>query len=130
MKMNAIVPLTGLILAVIFQGCNNVTPKERDVVGIWKSSEGAVFEFRKNGQFTSHYLPGEIIFFPSDEFNGKRFSETGKWKIKEWQGQWVVELSFNKSPTLNKGFDTRLLISGNREFYNLFVWQMCDTFFK
>jgi len=117
-----------IILASIFQGCTGFNPTKNEIIGIWKSSDGAILEFKKDGTFAGQSLPGEKIFFNSSEFRDKRFNESGKWDVKKWQDQWVVTLSFNRSPTLKKGYDTRILISGsngvleNKPPWYLFQW--------
>ncbi len=126
--MKVILWFVSFIIVAVFQGCSIPVPTREEIIGTWRSSDGAMFEFRKDGSFTGQSLPGEKIFSPSDEFKNIKFNESGKWDIKYLHDRWVVNLRFDKSPSLKKGYDTRILISGsngileNKPPWHLFAW--------
>lgn len=125
--MKTSVQLVSLIIALL-QGCSSLTPTREEIIGTWKCSDGALFNFRENGSFAGQSLTGENIFSSSNEFRGKKFNESGKWDIKYWNDRWVVDLRFDKSPSLKKGYETRILIAGsngileNKPPWYLFAW--------
>lgn len=121
--------IISIITILLFQGCSKTIPTENDIVGKWVNSDNAKLEFNADGTFDGESLPGEKIFFPSEEFKNKRFNGNGKWTLKEGQGWWEITLNFKQVSTRKDGFHTKILISGSGGFlennppWYLFVWE-------
>ena len=126
--MKSIINLLNIVLIIIFLGCTGNKPQRDDIIGTWIANDSASFQFNEDGTFVTRNLSGRIMFPMEDKYEKERFNETGTWEIEKWQGQWVVDLGFNRSGILTKGYATRILISGegiyeNRPLWYLFLWE-------
>jgi hypothetical protein len=125
MEIKKIIRLFGIMMVVCF-GCNPKSPLDKDVVGKWGHSSGAVLIIKEDGTFTGAHLPLNYLLTASKTtvFNG-----TGKWKLKQDQGRWVIGLDFDTTSVNDhkNGFTTIILISGsgileNKAPWYLFLW--------
>jgi hypothetical protein len=112
MKKIAFVKIAIITVSIFLQGCSNTEPTNKDVIGWWRSEDGAKLKFKQNGTFEAELLPGELFFARTDDFNHKRFNGSGKWLLKEKQGLWEISLNFDKVLNQNR-YDTQILLSGS-----------------
>ncbi len=114
---------------VILLGCTGEVPDSYDIIGTWVANNGAVFQFDKEGAFSTKNLPGDKMFQYVEQYKEMRFNETGNWKIGEDQERKVIFINFDKSDNLPKGYSTQILISGskgileNKPPWYLFLWE-------
>jgi len=123
------------MLSILFQACNNDNEvkdtMQIDIVGSWKSSDGAMLIINKDSTFTGKSLPAEFFsFFTSkQEVQGKKVEGSGKWKIEKGQGFKKVKLDFRKMNNENIYGNYSVLIAGkngileNKPPWYLFVWK-------
>lgn len=126
--MRTFFKMLSITLPTMLQGCSGVDPKREDVLGEWRSFEGAVLELKSDGSFTGRELPGRIFW--NIQMNEKKFEGRGTWEIKRGQSLWEVQLNFSKTSLdgMEDGFGTQILISGtngileNKPPWYLFQW--------
>ncbi|TKG87902.1 hypothetical protein EYV94_27810 [Puteibacter caeruleilacunae] len=127
--MTKILNIISTAVIVLFTTCSSDIPTNVDIVGIWKTKDGALIEFIKGGTFSTQNLSGNKFFPYEKAYKGKSFHEKGKWEIKKDQGRWIIILYFNKSKKLPKGYITDIIIAGskgileNQPPWYLFVWE-------
>lgn len=125
--MRKIVSYLYLVSMFLFQGCTGSEPTKSEIVGTWGAQDGAIISFNEDGTFDTRNLPGSKIFSGFSEYKDEKFNEHGHWKLKKEQGNWIVDLSFDRSEKVESGFATQMSISGeglleNRPPWYLFLW--------
>ncbi|MFI5193207.1 MAG: hypothetical protein ACHQD7_04100 [Chitinophagales bacterium] len=86
------------MLSFLLQACGGNQPTQNDVVGTWKSPDGAILIFDQDETFSGKSLPAEYFTFytSKSEIDGKKVNGTGKWKLKKGQGFEEISLDFQK----------------------------------
>lgn len=114
---------------ILFTGCKSENPTADNIVGKWVTKDGAIFQFDKEGTFSTQNLPKDKFLPFPEKYADTLFSETGKWEMKNEQGRWIVLLYFKKSENLPLGCATQIYISGskgimeNQPPWYLFFWE-------
>lgn len=122
--------LTNILFSIILLqfGCSVPAPSKEDFIGIWKSNDGGVFNFKDDNTFSAENLTGEKMFDGFQKYYGKKITEKGKWYIKKEKDRWRLFLDFKKVEQSNGGHSTQLNIEGkngvllNKPPWVLFVW--------
>ena len=132
MEMKNIPILYVFILAMTILSCNNEPAiGEKDIVGLWKSSEGASFSFTKNGEFSGVFLPAQYFTFYTSKKDviEKKINGKGHWRLTNGQKFLEMSISFdtiNHQPILGS---YTLFIAGNNGLFEnkppwyLFAWK-------
>lgn len=126
MKMINIISLS---IMMLFTGCKSENPTNTSIVGKWVSKDGAIFEFVKEGIFSTQDLPKDKFLPFPEKYEDTLFSEAGKWEMKNEQGRWFLQLYFTKSESLPLGCATQIYISGSKGImedqppWYLFFWE-------
>ncbi len=126
MKM---INILSLSIMILFTGCKSENPTADNIVGKWVAKDGAIFQFDKEGVFSTKDLPKDKFLPFSEDFTESLFSETGKWELKHDQGRWIVSLYFENSESLPGGCVTQIYIAGskgimeNQPPWYLFFWE-------
>jgi len=116
------------MLSILLQACGGKEPTQNDVVGKWKSANGAEFVFNEDGTFTAKQIPTEFGYMPSDSLQNMKFDGSGKWKFKKENAYWEAYVDFD-TVNVNKTCTFPLLIAGengvldNKPPWYLFVWK-------
>jgi hypothetical protein len=117
------------ILSFLLQACSSKKPIQDDIVGRWKTSDGAGFQFNKDGSFTAKSFPAEAVFHLDSQFTNVKFDGSGKWMLGKGDGQWEVYLDFQQVSNNKCKSSFPLLIAGkkgvldNKPPWYLFVWK-------
>jgi hypothetical protein len=118
-----------IMLSFLLQGCEGQKPAREDIVGKWKSPDGAVFEFDKDGSFIAKSFPAEVVFHLDRQFTNIRFDGSGKWVLRKGDTHWEIYLDFQQVSNKECKSVFPLLISGengtleNKPPWYLFVWK-------
>jgi len=107
-----------LALAAQLAACS--APTEKDIVGVWRGTDGASLEFRQDRTFMGRALPGPVFF--RETASAAVLDGSGTWQLKQSNGVWVLLLSFKKSTALPGGFGMQVWVSGSGPGTTLFVW--------
>ena len=97
-------------LSLIIASCRE--PKIEDIVGLWRSKDGAQIIFKKGGEFETKSLPRSIVFgVYSDK---KLIDVSGNWEIVNFEKRWIISFSIEKGDSLydkiQGGFNCQLEI--------------------
>lgn len=120
------------MLSILLQACGGKEPTQNDVIGTWKSSDGATFIFNNDGTFIGESLPAEYFTFytSKSEVEGKKINGTGKWKLEKGKGAFQeVSLDFRKIDNKDLHGLYQILIAGengvldNKPPWYLFEWK-------
>ena len=111
--MNKILNLVIALGLLVVQSCSVADPKQEDVLGTWKTDDGAMFTFNSDGTFSSENLSGEKMF-ERKEYYGKTYNESGTWELKNQSGKWRVHLNFYKVGDSKGGVGSQLNIAGEK----------------
>ena len=117
------------IFSLLLQACGGKEPTKQDVIGTWKSIDGAIFILKKDGTFTEKSFPIEFVFQLQPGFKDVRFDGSGKWELKKENSYWEVYLDFEQVSNEKCRSAFPLLISGengileNKPPWYLFVWK-------
>lgn len=118
-----------VIFSILSESCNTPKLTQDDIIGSWKSSEGALLVLNQDGTFTGKFIPAEFGFFPPDSFRNIKFNGSGKWALKKGASNWEVNMNFDKVTGIDKnGCSFPLLVAGenglldNKPPWYLFVW--------
>lgn len=119
-----------LCFVLILFSCNNYLPSNDKIVGVWKSNNGAIVEFKEDKSV-------KVINYPFDFINGENkeiINGKGTWKIYKDDSLnfWVVEISLNSDKMISNlqsnGVVLDLLIAQNgflgngKDIMSLFFW--------
>jgi len=127
-KMKQIIFLYIIAFPVLFSSCASKVPTGKDLIGIWKSKDGARFELKSDFSFIATNIP--IVYYL---LNGEKkygvnfFSGIGKWKIQNGQTHWEIDITFTTSSVGESRFGNQLLISGggllerSKPYKNIFI---------
>jgi hypothetical protein len=119
MKQIAIFTLFSLAL---FYSCTS--PKQEDIIGVWRSNDSSSFQFNKDSTFYVSNMPKSILFGNYKDIN--LFSGAGVWDIQYFENTWKIELLFPKSNALPGGYACYLniekKISLGNSSWNLFFY--------
>lgn len=126
-KMRNIVSYLYLLSMFLFQGCTGSEPTKNEIVGTWAAEDNAIISFNEDGTFDTRNLPGSKIFSGFSEYKDEKFNEHGNWKLRKGQGNWIIDLDFDRSEKVESGFATQMSISGeglseNKPPWYLFIW--------
>lgn len=87
--------LNYICLLLLLQGCSGQEPLREDFIGVWKSIDGSIIEFKKEGQFKAVDIDMSKIIYDVDASKGKNLS--GKWEFTiDDYGKKVLEISAEK----------------------------------
>jgi hypothetical protein len=112
-----------LLLSITFSflGCQGPEPRSNEVIGFWTHSDGATL-----GLFAGGYLEGDslptALFIPLRE-DPPLCKGTGRWKIKEDQGSWTVELEFDRLSCYSGTAFSSMIIDRQDDRVVLFKWK-------
>ncbi len=132
-----------ILLLVILKGCNmsSMDIRQEDFVGVWKSIDGSVIEFKKDGSYIAKKI-NYNVFYPNKEFEKMTLDFTGNWKIIN-NSQQDNKLELNSNATFSDfGINDTYTIDGedrshkiglsfeisgegileNKPPYYLFIW--------
>lgn len=108
--------VTYLLFSLIIQSCSLEKPTVNEIVGNWYNKDGSELTLEKNGNFYGKDL-SVYAFYLNDTID--RFNGSGKWKMLEENGKWIVDLNFKeKSIYKDKivSINSSLIINGNGFF--------------
>lgn len=124
-----------IIIFFIVQGCSSNMNQE-DFIGIWKSTDGASIELKKDGTYLAKKV-NYYNFYLDSGFLNKRIDFTGTWKlINKQKGNSTLQLNsnstyidygINKSYTMDgKSYSHKIAVSfeitGQGMFENKLPW--------
>ncbi len=78
--MKKILNIVIIILLLIELNACNMNFKREDFIGIWKSGDGSVIEFKKDGSYIAKQI-NYGNFYSKEKFKRKIFDITGNWEI-------------------------------------------------
>jgi hypothetical protein len=129
-RQKRVITLIG-IFSFLLQACTGEGPAANDVVGIWKSLDGAVLNFSKDGSFDGENLPAQYFTFSTSKSNaeGRKIKGHGKWELQNEAGSAEIKLHFQIIDNNNITGLYSVLIAGehgildNKPPWYLFVWE-------
>ena len=110
-----VVALCGI--ALLSSGCIRLTPD--DIVGKWKSKDGAVLVFDSDGKvFATKLIDGPVLHL--DRFESH--DGVGTWKISNDMTYREVEIDFSQIAEYKNGYGTQVHVSGYGSMMRLYWW--------
>lgn len=80
---------------ILFYGCSEKVPTQKDICGKWYGSDSTVcLVLKTDGYFTANNLPTFLLPSYVKKEYGDKFSSEGKWTLSE-QGRWQIKLISN-----------------------------------
>ena len=119
-----------LLMAGMCAACSASQPSPEEVVGTWRENpikpigpqEGATLVFQRDGTFVARAIPRYLFF--GDVEKTIKTGGSGTWKCtRDYTGDPVVELSFDKIKEREKGFKTEMMARIRRKELILFFWE-------
>lgn len=116
--------MISVLMALALVGCGHPPMRASDVVGVWKASDGAEFDFKADGLFSGHHVPRFLFSFEES----LSFEESHA--VVDCTGKWTIETT-KQGPRLVVGFQSPGARPFDREFYEswsggalqLYMWE-------
>jgi|GEM_PF-4575480 len=112
------------LLSLIVVSCNHPKPSIKEIIGVWKSDEGATIEFMDNGKLSIQRVQGNIL----GNRKGSYVSGVGSWKINNSESVspwWMVDFTIkNHKTNYNSQFiiERKNHITGGDSIEYIFIW--------
>lgn len=115
--------MTRFIVLAVFAclvGCSEERVQVADLVGTWKSSDGAEVTLKADGTWEGHSLPMKVLFRAFDDLP-PRMAGNGGWRLDKGV-YWTVTLAFDEPEVMTTRSPAGVHVDPGGSSTYLFAW--------